>query len=617
MALITLAGLTDNDKVPSPYSDNQFGQGRNAASLGAEVVITGNVTSGASLTPDLDVSQIFGYTDAATKLGARSEAMQQYLEAQDTGADIYAAPVAEASGAVAATVVINFEALGSGTGSFKVLFGEHTVDVSVDTSSASNTADNTVAAVNAKTNGFCLATKGGASEYDVTLTVVSKGIRGNDYLCKLDTTDAPTGFIATVGPTQDIDAIKTSIATVAAPASYSGAQLDGAIGTGAISPSRQITATSSVSAGAYVAGSVITITGTTEEVGAADTDTMTVVGTGGGESLATTKHFSAVTQIDIEAQAQVTGSWQFGTYSEAYQTTSGWTNFYGGTGTDDATNVIAALEAAEYSRIAPAQNDATNAALWEAHADSESAPLIDHKEQIVFGHNGTLTAVTSLAQTTLNAYLCGVYAQRNSRKHPCQIAARVAALRAAAESTNPWTRYDGIYNDTAAQLWTTVAAHSADRWSHAELKSLLNAGVSPVNDFNGDTRIVRSICSHSLNGTDPDYRCLDTADVTVPQYVRARCTTLATTYLEENPGVGDDLPDGAPQIAGVGTPSIWNALVLGDLKEVEALGYIKDVDTNPPISEYDDDTDRINTIVPTVVRKHQHILAQSIRQIDG
>ena len=615
MALISLSGVTADDKVPGQYLDNQYGQGNSGGAQPWYVVCTGTKTSGGSMVADRDVLPVYSESEIAAKVGARSECAQQAREALATGAAVILAPVAEAAGAVAATLVMNFEALGTGVGSIGLDLGDETVSFSVDVSSKSVTADYAVAAINAKANLFCSATKGGATEYDVTITVASAGVRGNDWLARLDMSLAPAGCVVTLGRDQDPDAIKTSIATVAGAASYSGAALNGVIGATAFDPPRCATATLSANAGSYTNGSTITFTG--ELDGAVVTDVLTISGTGGGVMLTGDAYFDKITQIDIQAQANTSGSFTFGLYSQAEPTASGFVRFVGGSGADDCSNVINLLEATEYRRIAAAQNDATNAARWEAHADSESSPLIAHLEQVVFGHNGTSAAAISLAQTTLNAFLCGVYAQRNSRKHPCQIAARVAGTRAVYESQNPWTRLDGQFADPAAQLWTTVPAHALDRWNHAELKALLNAGVSPINDFAGDTRIVRSVCSHSLNGTDPDYRCLDTADVTVPQYVRDEVSALAADRLQQNPGVGPDLPDGLPQIEGVLTPKLWNADVQSELEAIERLGYVKDVATNPPISAYDTVAECIETIVPVVVRPHNHQLRASVRQVAG
>jgi hypothetical protein len=618
MALFTLPGITADDRVPMFAAENKFGQGKSAGAGPWYVVCTGNKLASGSMTADLDVVQAFSEDEVAGYVGERSECAQQAREALAAGAAVVLAPVAEAGGAVSATLVLNCEAVGTGTGEVGLYLGDQYVSWVVDTASVVNTMTAAAAAINAIPTLFCVATLGAGPAFDITITVSSAGIRGNDYVAKLDLTQAPTNSLFTIGRDADPVAIKTLIATVAAPASYSGATLTGTLanpGPAIISPPRQVSATLSAAVGAYTNGSTITFTGL-DAAGAALVEAVTISGTGGGTTLITAGYFSEVTQIDIQAQAAITGEFTFGTFSQASATASGWVRFAGGSGTDTCANVINLLEAGEYRRIAAAQNDATNAARWEAHADSESAPLIDHLEQVIFGLNsiGTTDPI-ALAQTTLNAYLCSVYAQKNSRKHPCQIAAKVAALRCVAESTNPWTRYDGTWQDTTAQLWSDVAAHQLDVWSHAELKALLNAGVAPINDFAGDTRIVRSICSHSLNGANPDYRCLDTADVSVSQYVRDEVQILAEENAQQNPGVGPDLPDGLPQIAGISTPAIWNATVQARLEEIEAVGWIIDVATNPPITAYNTVALRNETIVPVVVRPHQHQILASIRQV--
>jgi len=615
MALFTLPGIDGTDKVPMFAADNRWGQGKSTGTGGWYVLITGNKTASGTLTADSDVERIFDEADAATKLGDLSEAAIQAREALSTGADVYAAPVAEAAGGGAASLVINWEDLGTGTGTIGLILDDGYCSWAVDVDSASNTADNAVAAINAMSNRgrFCAATVGGAPACEVTLTVASVGVRGNNHVAKLDTTAAPTGCIVTLGPTAAPNSIKLSHATVAGAEEYTTTELDGALGDDPFDPPRCVSITLSAAVGAYTNGSTVTFTG--ELDGAVVTDVLTITGTGGGITVLGDQYFDTITQIDVEAQATTGGHIEYGTYSQAEPTASGFVRFYGGTGADNAANVIDLVEAQTYRRIAAAQNDATNAARFEAHADSESAPLIEHLEQIIFGHNGTSTAAISLAQTTLNAYLCGVYAQRNSRKHPSAIAARVAGLRCVAESTNPWTRHDGEWNDITAQLWSDVPAHALDKWSHEELKALLNAGVSPINDFNGDTRIVRSICTHCLNGTSPDYRCLDTADVSVPQYVRDAVKAVVVTAHESNPGVGPDLPAGQKQIEGVVTPSILNGMVNAELLDIEARGWIMDVADNTPITEYNDDANRNEVIVPTVVRPHNHQTLASIRQI--
>lgn len=106
--------------------------------------------------------------------------------------------------------------------------------------------------------------------------------------------------------------IKTSIATVAGPATYNGGALNGAIGAATMAMPRRITATLAANGGSYVNGSTITITGK-DPFGAAQTDVLTIAGTGGGITLTSTKFFTAVTQLDIQTQTNTGGAFTFGT----------------------------------------------------------------------------------------------------------------------------------------------------------------------------------------------------------------------------------------------------------------------------------------------------------------
>jgi hypothetical protein len=56
-------------------------------------------------------------------------------------------------------------------------------------------------------------------------------------------------------------------------------------------------------------------------------------------------------------------------------------------------------------------------------------------------------------------------------------------------------------------------------------------------------------------------------------------------------------------------------MVQDELESIEARGWIMNVAANPPITEYNDDANRNEVIVPTVVRPHNHQTLASIRQI--
>lgn len=107
------------------------------------------------------------------------------------------------------------------------------------------------------------------------------------------------------------NAIKASIATVAAPASYSTSGLNGAIGQAEFAVPQNVTVTTSSHGGSYAIASPIVITGL-DPYGAVITENLTLTATGGGETIAGTKSFAQVTQIDIPAMTDTGGAFTFG-----------------------------------------------------------------------------------------------------------------------------------------------------------------------------------------------------------------------------------------------------------------------------------------------------------------
>jgi len=114
----------------------------------------------------------------------------------------------------------------------------------------------------------------------------------------------------------DTDSIKTSVATSTSPVSYSGVALNGVIGGAAFLQPRAFTVSLSGNVGAFIDGSVVTVTGQ-NVLGQSFTDTI-VISTGTFPvTLSTTYSFLQITQVDVDAQADVTGAMQFGL--NAYQ----------------------------------------------------------------------------------------------------------------------------------------------------------------------------------------------------------------------------------------------------------------------------------------------------------
>ena len=273
------------------------------------------------------------------------------------------------------------------------------------------------------------------------------------------------------------------------------------------------------------------------------------------------------------------------------------TPFTAGAGADSVANVIALLQADVYDFIAAAQNDSSNVALWKAHVESECGATIGHLEHFMVTTVGASAAATTLAQTTMNSQRGSVLWLQNSETHPVAVTATAAALVSTLSPQNPNTNYNGM-------ALPGVAAQSfpADVPSHGTIKTMLNTGVTPLKTDGTNIRIVGGICSHSLNGTSPDYRTYTWGDAHTPDRTRKEVAALWSGVSQDNPWNGADPPAGTLANEGVITPVQWNAIVIEELKREEKLNWIQDVDTNLPHSEYDTSRKCIMTAIPVIVR---------------
>lgn len=124
----------------------------------------------------------------------------------------------------------------------------------------------------------------------------------------------PPEAVATFTLVRDIDAIKLAVASNAAAQSYTGAALDGALANpGPAVPALPMTVslTTSAAAGSYHIVDPVVFTGL-DEYGVAQTEEIMLTQVNGNEFLVGTKSFSSITQIDIPAQHDGAGQFEFG-----------------------------------------------------------------------------------------------------------------------------------------------------------------------------------------------------------------------------------------------------------------------------------------------------------------
>lgn len=289
-----------------------------------------------------------------------------------------------------------------------------------------------------------------------------------------------------------------------------------------------------------------------------------------------------------------------------------------GAGTEDATNIIAVLNSGYYNRVAIAQQDATNAALWETYVDTKAGPLVNKCEHFHIGFNGALATATSLAQTTLNnARFCALW-MLNCESPPAEIAAAMAAASIAYETTGDGginANYDGLVLRSIAP-----SQFAADNPTRANAQSALDNSVTPCETRDGKAVVISAITTKSLLGSTPDYRTLYLPNARVPDWVRADLALQwSTVFGVANPYVRDDAAAEEPEPpAGVATPVRWNSFVTKRMIEHQDNLIVTGVTTTAgtPQSEFNSTANRIDSAVPVIPLPHQHAIGISVRQFN-
>jgi phage tail sheath gpL-like len=286
----------------------------------------------------------------------------------------------------------------------------------------------------------------------------------------------------------------------------------------------------------------------------------------------------------------------------------------GGSGTVDITNALAVLYAGRYHRIACAANDSTNVALLEAQLDAKAAPTVGRMEHAVFGHVGSLSSATSIAQTTLNNERVQLVWLEESEVPAGELAARMAAARLSLEQQNPNSNFDGYV------LTGIRAQANRNKWaSESSQVSALDNSVTPLLSLaDGSVTVVRAITTKSLTSSNPDYRTLDVGFAVTPDEVRDDLALQwATVFLPANPAVREDpAPEEPEPPAGVATPSRWNGFVTSRAKSewAKKLWILPITAETAPTSEYNNTAKRIMSAVPVKTHPLQHQIGVSVRE---
>jgi phage tail sheath gpL-like len=166
---------------------------------------------------------------------------------------------------------------------------------------------------------------------------------------------------------------------------------------------------------------------------------------------------------------------------------------------------------------------------------------------------------------------------------------------------------------------------AASKLTASELEDLLNNGVSPVDiELNTDELFIsRPITTHSLNGANPDFRCLDISDVH-GTYAVARDLRAATPIEFANASISEDLPPNAdPLPPGVVEIKDVRAFTLSRIRSVHVKNGVVSgpalqaaIDANEFTFEIDSvDPTQVNCVIPLSIIKPLAKIGQVIRKV--
>lgn len=299
--------------------------------------------------------------------------------------------------------------------------------------------------------------------------------------------------------------------------------------------------------------------------------------------------------------------------SAVLSSTSGQTGCYftSGAGVEDLTNILAATVASEYERQAWACNDTTCLGLLEPQVDAKALPGEEKLEHVVIGHIGTSGAATSIGQTTLNNARFQLVWMQNCEVPPSELAAAMVGLRASKEQKYANSAYDG----------TTLKGIPPHRYTgyiptSTVQQTCLDNSVTPMlTKPGGIATIVRSIGTRSLNGSTPDWRCLDTGESATPDFIRKDFRFFwDTEFRPANDNVGPNGANGTEERSGVATPALWEAKAYARMLKHQENKLVTAVAQNRPKATYNYVAKRLMSEIPVIVQPKNHAIGVKFNQ---
>lgn len=280
------------------------------------------------------------------------------------------------------------------------------------------------------------------------------------------------------------------------------------------------------------------------------------------------------------------------------------------------TTIIAAMTSSDYDYVGCSSLDATAITAIEAHIDAMVAPTVGYRQQWILGSQDTYSNAKTMAQTNANYRRIQVVWGQSDREVYWETIGRMVGLRSLREEADPAFPYSKFDGSGESDLPGYLGHHLKSSYpTPTNIENCLNNSITPICMVGSTGRVARSITSYSLNGSTPDYTCLDTAAVTVVDYM---ADTLESVLSSKFGGkkLADDYTDPTDTPPGVATPSMLKDVIYYELKKAEQKGYCSNVDSykDSILVEKDAAVDgRANFECPVEVMDGAYIIAGNVR----
>jgi hypothetical protein len=296
--------------------------------------------------------------------------------------------------------------------------------------------------------------------------------------------------------------------------------------------------------------------------------------------------------------------------------TGGGVPLTGGSGTEDVSNLLTTLTPGLYELIGASTNDTTNLGRWKTYLNAKAAATEGRLESLVFATNGSLVSTaTAISTSTTNCNFTRFNHlwMPNSEGHPSRIAAVFAADRSVTEQSNPSPRY---MNEPLPGI--PVYSQLADVPTTSIADTALNNGVTPIGLRNGAATVIRGITTYCLNGSQPDDRALDISNQSMSDYAYKSFAQIWNDDISVNFLYVIDEPDleSGAEVSGLAIyPSLWNNILIEQLRLWEKRGWVYDVSNHLPETIYDSSTKRLLFNCPVYATPGLYQIGGNIRQV--